>query len=60
MGKSLAPGAKGGVRLKVLQLHRLLQFQETFDKYLQGKVPASYVRLRAQKMLEVGLPSRLK
>jgi len=46
-------------RLNLLRMHRLLQFEETFDKYLAGEVPASYVAARARLMLKIGLP-RLK
>ena len=46
-------------RLNLLRMHRLLQFEQTFDKYLAGEVPASYVTARAKAMLEIGLP-RLK
>jgi hypothetical protein len=46
-------------RLNILRMHRLLRFEDTFDKYLAGQVPASYVTSRAKLMLEIGLP-RLK
>ncbi len=49
----------GPVRHTLLQLHRLEEFSVAFDKYLAGEVPASLVKARARKMLEVGLP-RLK
>ena len=53
----LATGARGGERLLVMQMHRLLEFQKVFDLYLSGKVDAKKVKERAQKMLDVGLPS---
>lgn len=43
-------------RLNLLRMHRLLQFEETYDKYLAGQVPASYVASRAREMLKIGLP----
>jgi len=42
-------------RLNVLRMHRLLQFEQTFDKYLSSEVPASYVTVRAKAMLSTGL-----
>ena len=39
-----------------LQLHRLLEFEKTWDAYLQGKTDAAHVTRRARLMLEVGLP----
>lgn len=47
-------------RVKLLQLHRLLQFEEAFSSYLEGTATASHVALRAKKMLQAGLPQRLK
>jgi len=52
----IATGIKGLARLKVIQLHRLLQFEEAFTLYLEGKVSSVYVTAKAKKMLEVGLP----
>ncbi len=52
----IATSCKGGARYRILQLHRLLVFDEAFEAYLQGKVSATYVASRAKKMLEVGLP----
>lgn len=49
-------GVRGRQRLPILQLHRLLEFQKTFDLYLEGKATATQVRLRASKMLQCGLP----
>jgi len=42
----------------VLQEHRLQQFEVTFDKFIAGRVPASYVATRASKMLEIGISRR--
>lgn len=47
---------QGGMRLALLKIHRLLEFQDTFDKYLEGKATAAQVKDRAEKMLEIGLP----
>ena len=52
----IATGIKGRDRLKVIQLHRLLEFERAFTLYLEGKVSSVYVTARAKKMLEVGLP----
>jgi hypothetical protein len=55
----LATGVKGKARLKLIQLHRLLEFETAFSAYLEGKVTPAYVLVRAKKMLNIGLP-RLK
>lgn len=47
---------KGRKRLQILKIHRLLEFERVFSSYLEGEASASYVRLRAKKMLEIGLP----
>ena len=47
-------------RLTLLRMHRLLEFQTAFDDYLAGRCSASHVSMRAKKMLDAGLPSRLK
>lgn len=46
------------IRIKRLQKHRLQQFEVTFDKFIAGRIPASYLTARASKMLEIGLPKR--
>jgi len=50
---------KGGQRLKLLQYHRLIEFERVFSLYIEGKTSADRVRDRANKMLEVGLPNKL-
>lgn len=50
---------KGKKRVQLLKIHRLLEFEKVFSSYLEGGASASYVRQRAKKMLEIGLP-RLK
>lgn len=55
----IVTGVKGGARLQILRLHRLLEFEKAFSAYLEGKTSAAHVMARAKKMLEVGLP-RLK
>jgi len=50
---------RGRGRLGVLKIHRLLMFQQAFDDYCEGKVPASYVTARWNKLKACGLP-RLK
>ena len=57
--KAIAPGVKGKERKAIVQLHRLVEFEAAFSAYLEGKASADYVRVRARKMLEAGLP-RLK
>jgi hypothetical protein len=46
------------LRMKALREHRLQQFEVTFDKFIAGDVPASYVATRANKMLEIGISRR--
>ena len=53
----IANGAKGGEKLRIMQLHRLLEFEKAFSLYLDGKVPAARVTERAKKMIAVGLPN---
>lgn len=53
---SIASGLKGHKRLKVIQAHRLLEFERVFSLYLDGKATAGQVKERAKKMLECGLP----
>lgn len=54
--RSIASGVKGRARLSILRLHRLIEFEHAFNLYLEGKVSAERVKVRATKMLEVGLP----
>lgn len=56
----IATGLQGSAKRRVVQLHRLLLFEQTFTKYLEGKATALQVKQRAVKMLESGLPSRLR
>jgi hypothetical protein len=49
-------GLRGQQRLEIVQLHRLLEFDEIFALYLRGQATAEQVKLRADKMLAVGLP----
>jgi hypothetical protein len=49
-------GLRGKQRLEIVQLHRLLEFDEIFGLYLEGKATAEQVKPCADKMLEVGLP----
>ncbi len=52
----IAPSVRGRSRLRLMQCHRLLIFEEVFSLYLEGKASAEAVKLRATKMLEIGLP----
>lgn len=54
--QGIAPGAHGRARLRLVQMHRLIMFEEVFSDYLEGKATAERVRERARKMLAVGLP----
>jgi len=54
--ESLYPGYQGRGRRRLIQIHRLLEFEAAFDSYLAGKVSADFVKQRAKKMLEIGLP----
>jgi len=56
----IATRIRGPARLKVLQLHRLLEFERVYTRYMEGKTTASHVKARATKMLAVGLPMRLR
>jgi len=56
MYESQFKGLRGSQRLEIVQLHRLLEFDEVFGLYLEGKATAEQVKRRADKMLEVGLP----
>ena len=56
---NIATGSRDRGKLRLMQLHRLLEFERSFTLYLEGKVSAARVAARAKKMLEVGLP-RLK
>lgn len=47
---------RGHARKVMLQIHRLNEFEKAFDDYLNGLAPVEYVRDRARKMLEIGLP----
>lgn len=53
---AIAPGVHGRTRLRLLQLHRLLEFEAAFDGYLRGECTAEFVKVRAKKMLACGLP----
>lgn len=44
------------VKLRLVQIHRLIEFERVFSLYLDGKADAGYVAERAKKMLAVGLP----
>ncbi len=43
-------------RVNLLKMHRLLEFEETFSLYIEGKATSAQVKIRAEKMLEIGLP----
>jgi hypothetical protein len=47
---------KGRGRVKLLQYHRLYEFEAIFSRYLEGKATASEVKRRADLMLKIGLP----
>jgi len=49
-------GIHGKKRLALVRLHRLLEFEAAFDGYLSGRVSAAQVKIRAEKMLAIGLP----
>ena len=55
----ITTGVSDKAALRLIQLHRLLEFERVFTLYLEGKTSAAHVKARAAKMLEVGLP-RLK
>jgi hypothetical protein len=42
-----------------LQLHRLYEFKQVFNLYLEGQTTVAHVTARARVMLQAGLP-RLK
>jgi hypothetical protein len=49
-------GVRGGNRIAILRLHRLLLFEETFTAYIEHRDTAAHVAYRAKLMLEIGLP----
>ena len=49
-------GIKGDARLPLLRLHRLREFQKSFNAYLAGRGSAAQVKRRAELMLQSGLP----
>jgi len=51
----IARSVKGPARLRLLRAHRLAEFDRVFSAFIEGKVDASLVAVRAQKMLAVGL-----
>lgn len=52
----IATGTHGRAKLRLMQCHRLVMFQQAFDLYLSGGCSAAYVTARARKMLDIGLP----
>ncbi len=55
-GQGQFAGARGRGRLRLLQCHRLVEFERVFSLYLEGKTDAGHVKARAKAMLEAGLP----
>ena len=53
---SIALGVRGKAKLRVIQHHRLAEFERVFTAYLEGTTSAEHVTTRAKKMLEIGLP----
>jgi hypothetical protein len=51
---------KGRGRVKLLQYHRLYEFERTFTAYLEGQATAAEVKRRADLMLKIGLPHEIK
>lgn len=43
-------------KLRLVQIHRLVEFEKVFSEYLSGGATADQVKERARKMLAVGLP----
>jgi hypothetical protein len=54
--QSLTGHLSNAAAKRILQLHRLLAFEETFSKFLAGRATAEEVKVRARKMLASGLP----
>ena len=50
----------GSARKYLLKIHRLAEFEMAFDDYLAGHCSSQRVRCRARKMLQCGLPHKLK
>jgi hypothetical protein len=51
---SLARGIRRGQRKPIIVQHRLLKFEEAFDKYLNGQVDAQFVTERGKKLKAIG------
>jgi len=47
---------QGGARLQALKLHWLIEFEQTFTRYLEGRATAAQVQYGAKLMLKCGLP----
>lgn len=56
-GEGMATGVRGNGRVRLLQAHRLIEFQKSFDDYLCGRCDAARVTRRARLMLAIGLPA---
>jgi hypothetical protein len=51
--EGLARGISKKQRLPIIRQHRLSQFEEAFDKYIRGEVPAEYVAERRKKLVAI-------
>ena len=57
VGKAImSKDIRGGVRLQLLKLHRLIEFEQTFTRYLESRATAAQVQYGAKLMLKYGLP----
>ena len=57
VGKAImSKDIRGGARLQLLKLHRLIEFEQTFTRYLEGWATTAQVQYRAKLMLKCGLP----
>lgn len=56
----VASDIHGSMRLYLLRLHRLLEFERTFNDYLIGRATAEDVKRRGKLMIKTGLPMSLK
>ena len=52
----VAKGIGSRTRLRLIQLHRLIEFERVFNLYLKVKATSAQVKKRARLVLRCGLP----
>ena len=56
---NLARGLKDSVKLKTVQMHRLLVYTQVFQEYCDGKTNLEHVIRRAQKVIDSGVTQKI-